>query len=145
MNQVVNGTKVWLSLYKASRAVEQHARAHVESLGMCLSDFAVLEALLHKGKLPINTLGKKVLLTSGSITTAVDRLVKKELVQRKADPDDGRVALVDLTSQGRTLIEEAFQQHEVALERATAGLTQHQKEQVAVLLKKLGHYAEALK
>lgn len=34
----------------------------------------VLEALLHKGPLPVNALGEKVLLTSGSITTAVDRL-----------------------------------------------------------------------
>ena len=49
----------------------------LRELEMCGSDFAVLEALLHKGPLPINEIGKKVLLTSGSITVAVDRLESK--------------------------------------------------------------------
>ena len=39
-----------------------------------MSDFAVLEALLHKGAQPVNVIGKRVFLTSGSITTAIDRL-----------------------------------------------------------------------
>jgi DNA-binding MarR family transcriptional regulator len=55
------------------------------------SDFAVLEALLHKGPLPVNEIGKKVLLTSGSITVAVDRLETKGLVERRASGADRRV------------------------------------------------------
>ena len=39
--------------------------------------FRVLEALLHKGPLPVNTIGPKVHLTPGSISVAVDRLLEK--------------------------------------------------------------------
>jgi predicted transcriptional regulator len=47
----------------------------------------VLEVLLHKGPLPVNTIGPVVDLTAGSISIAVDRLVEKGLVSR--DPLDG--------------------------------------------------------
>jgi len=64
---------------------------------MCGSDFAVLEALLHKGPLPVNEIGKKVLLTSGSITVAVDRLETKGLVERRAHGTDRQARMVHLT------------------------------------------------
>jgi MarR family 2-MHQ and catechol resistance regulon transcriptional repressor len=64
---------VWLVLWKAARAVEQNAVNSVSRLDLGLSDFAVLEVLFHKGPQPVNVIGKRVLLTSGSITTAIDR------------------------------------------------------------------------
>ena len=76
---------LWLVLWKASRAVEAHAFKSIASQPICGSDFAVLEALLHKGPLPVNTIGRKVGLTSGSITAAVDRLEAQELLERRAD------------------------------------------------------------
>ena len=74
-----SGVHVFLVLWKAARAVESYAEKSITDLEMCGSDFAVLEALLHKGPLPVNEIGKKILLTSGSITVAVDRLEKKGL------------------------------------------------------------------
>ncbi len=68
---------VLLVLWKAARAVESYAEKSITDLEMCGSDFAVLEALLHKGPLPVNEIGKKILLTSGSITVAIDRLEKR--------------------------------------------------------------------
>src|SRR5688572_33256541 len=85
-----SGVHVFLVLWKAARAVEVYAENSVSQLEMCGSDFAVLEALLHKGPLPVNEIGKKVLLTSGSITTAVDRLEDKKLVERRAHGTDRR-------------------------------------------------------
>src|SRR5207249_10407123 len=72
-----SGVHVFLVLWKAARAAEAFAEKSISELEMCGSDFAVLEALLHKGPLPVNEIGKKVLLTSGSITVAVDRLETK--------------------------------------------------------------------
>src|SRR6185503_19707190 len=83
-----SGVHVFLVLWKAARAVETYAVNSVSELQMCGSDFGVLEALLHKGPLPINEIGKKVLLTSGSITVAVDRLESKGLVERRASGTD---------------------------------------------------------
>src|SRR2546426_7040009 len=96
-----SGTHLWLVLMKAHRALEGVATRSIETLGVCLSDFAVLEILLHKGPQPVNEIGRRVALTSGSITTAVDRLEAKGLVTREAHPDDRRARVVRLTARGR--------------------------------------------
>jgi MarR family 2-MHQ and catechol resistance regulon transcriptional repressor len=106
---------------------------------MCGSDFAVLEALLHKGPLPVNEIGKKVLLTSGSITVAVDRLETKGLVERRASGTDRRARIVHLTKEGRKLITRAFAEHAADMERlASASLTRAERETLIRLLKKFG-------
>lgn len=138
-----SGVHIWLVLFRATRSVEGHALRNIESLGLCYSDFAVLEVLLHKGPMPINTLGRKVLLASGSMTPAVDRLERRGLVRRKDDPVDRRVRVVELTPPGEELIREAFAAHEDAMERAVSALTAAERATVVRLLKKLGKGAEA--
>ena len=133
-----SGIHLWLVLWKAYEAVRAHAVEHIRSLGLGFSDFAVLELLLHKGPTPVNTIGIKVHLTSGSITAAVDRLERKNLVIRCNDEGDRRARVVHLTPSGRELIECAFRDHVRALERATAGLTPEEQRQAVFLLKKLG-------
>ena len=73
---------VWLVMMKAMRALTRYAASGIEETGLGLSDFGVLEALLHKGPLPVNTIGPIVDLTPGSISIAVDRLFEKGLVSR---------------------------------------------------------------
>ena len=109
---------------------------------MCHSDFAVLEALLHKGPLPVNTIGRKVLLTSGSITTAVDRLERQQLVKRRAHPTDRRARVVHLTPAGRRLISRVFSDHQRDMDRAVSPLSPAERRTLVQLLKKLGLAAE---
>ena len=134
---------VWLVLWKAARAIEQNAMKSVSGLGLGLSDFAVLEALLHTGAQPVNTLGKKVLLTSGSITTAIDRLESRNLVSRTAHRTDKRARIVLLTDDGRRIIEDAFRRHQRDMEEVMAVLTADERLQLIALLKKVGLYAAA--
>src|SRR2546422_8941543 len=96
-----SGVHVFLVLWKAARALQAYAERSVSELEMCGSDFAVLEALLHKGPLPVNEIGKRVLLTSGSITVAVDRLETKGLVERRASGTDRRARVSCLRREGR--------------------------------------------
>ena len=76
----------WLVMMKAMRALMRYAATGIEETELGLSDFGVLEALLHKGPLPVNTIGPIVDLTPGSISIAVDRLVEKGLVSRVEAP-----------------------------------------------------------
>lgn len=137
-----SGIHLWLLLWKASRAVETRARASIQAEGLCISDFSVLEALLHKGPLPVNTLGRKVLLTSGSITTAVDRLEQRGWVERHAAAADRRARLVGLTAEGTRFIRQQFVQHARDMERVFTGLDARQRRALASLLRKLGQAAE---
>ena len=133
-----SGIHLWLVLWKAYESVRRHADRHIQSLGLGFSDFAVLEALLHKGPTPVNRIGNMVHLTSGSITAAIDRLEAKSLVQRCSHASDRRARMVHLTESGRRLIECAFANHAEALEKATRGLTPQERGQAVLLLKKLG-------
>ncbi len=130
--------KLWLVLAKCYKSMAEYSRRQVEGSGLGLSDFEVLEALLHKGPLAISSIGAKVLLTSGSMTAAVNRLADKDLVRRIADQKDRRVQRVDLTKAGRKLIASTFRKHQAALKTAVAVLTEREREQMAILLKKLG-------
>jgi MarR family 2-MHQ and catechol resistance regulon transcriptional repressor len=86
---------------------------------------SALEVLLHKGPLPVNTIGPKVWLTPGSISVAVDRLEKKALVKRK-NTDDRRVRLVKLHAKGRAFIIKTFREHATAMEEAAGVLSQEE-------------------
>jgi MarR family 2-MHQ and catechol resistance regulon transcriptional repressor len=137
-----SGVHVWLVLWKAAQAVEAYAKKSIEHSQLCGSDFAVLEALLHKGPLPVNEIGRKVLLTSGSITAAVDRLEAKGLVERRASGTDRRARIVHLTKEGRKLITRAYAGHAADMERlSAASLTTQERRTLIRLLKKIGYEA----
>jgi MarR family transcriptional regulator, 2-MHQ and catechol-resistance regulon repressor len=137
-----SGVHVFLVLWKAARAVEGYAGDSISQMEMCGSDFAVLEALLHKGPLPVNEIGRKVLLTSGSITVAVDRLEKRGLVERRAHGTDRRARIVHLTREGKKLITRIYADHAADMERlASTSLTAAERKTLISLLKKIGFEA----
>jgi MarR family transcriptional regulator, 2-MHQ and catechol-resistance regulon repressor len=140
--QDTSGVHVWLVLMKAYRALAARAEEslNLSETGLGDSDFRVLEALLSKGPLPVNTIGPKVWLTPGSISVAVDRLEQKKLVKRRTT-DDRRVRLVELTAKGRELVAKTFERHAAAMEKATT-LSKEERLNLLDLLKKLGKGAE---
>jgi MarR family 2-MHQ and catechol resistance regulon transcriptional repressor len=145
MNRGIQGADhVWLVMMKAMRALTRYAAAGIEETGLGLSDFGVLEALLHKGPLPVNTIGPIVDLTAGSISIAVDRLVKKGLVSRVESAEDRRVRTVALTSRGRDLIGSAFRKHSGQMKRVFSELSPEELRSLEVALKKVGKRAAAL-
>jgi MarR family 2-MHQ and catechol resistance regulon transcriptional repressor len=140
-----SGAHLFLLLWKASRAVMAYDQASIGRLGFAsLTDFAVLELLLHKGALPVSAIGQRVLLTSGSITTAVQRLEKKGYLRREGSLDDARVVLVHLTDVGRSLIESTFDTHAGELDLLFADLDADQRADFAELMRQVGRRAESL-
>jgi len=129
--------EVFLVLWNAYRTVLAKADQSRRSLGLGQSDFRVLAALLHEGPLPVNVIGEKVKLTTGSITTAVDRIEAKWLVARKNHPDDRRIRLVELTAKGRRLIERAYSRHSMEMEKAVSVLSREERDILVELLRRL--------
>jgi MarR family transcriptional regulator, 2-MHQ and catechol-resistance regulon repressor len=139
-----SGVHLWLVLMKAYRALSRHAIKSIEPSGLGQSDFAVLEILLSKGPQKVNDIGRRVDLTSGSITTAIDRLEARGLVAREHDEVDRRARVVRLTPGGRAHISGVFAKHAAALEAASSGLTKAERASLIALLKKLGIAAEGI-
>ena len=134
----VSGTHLWLVLMKAHRALQRVATRSIESSEWGLSDFAVMEMLLHKGPQPVNEIGRRIELTSGAITTAVDRLESLDLVTREAHPSDRRARIVGLTAAGREQATKIFAAHKAAMDSAASGLPKTERAALIELLKRLG-------
>ena len=127
---------------KAHGTLKRHATQSIQALDMCLSDFAILEALLHKGPQPVSELGRRIDLTSGAMTTAIDRLEERRLVTRVDHATDRRTWVIHLTPEGERLITRVFAGHEAAMERAMRGLSKGERATLTDLLRRLGTAAE---
>ena len=139
-----SGVHIFLVLMKAFRSVAGYASKTRLDTELGDSDFRVLEVLLHKGCMPVNTIGPKVFLTPGSISVAVDRLFEKGLVTRVDSETDRRVRVVDLTPEGRRLIKRVFTAHAKQMEELASVLSASERIQLIEILKKLGKHAAQL-
>jgi MarR family 2-MHQ and catechol resistance regulon transcriptional repressor len=137
----IEAIKLWTVLARCHRALSDHANRSIAGTNLCMSDFTALEALLHKGPLTIGQIQEKVLLTSGSMTAAIDRLEKRGDVTREPVEADRRSRLVRLTAPGRKLIRSAFRRHAQDMEAAFSVLNDEEREQLYGLSKKLGLFA----
>jgi MarR family 2-MHQ and catechol resistance regulon transcriptional repressor len=137
----VSGTHLWLVLMKAHRALQRLATRSIESSEWGLSDFVVMEMLLHKGPQLVNEIGRRIELTSGAITTAVDRLESLGLVTREAHPSDRRARIVQLTAAGKEQAAKMFKVHRAVMDSVATGLSKTERATLIELLRKLGTWA----
>jgi MarR family 2-MHQ and catechol resistance regulon transcriptional repressor len=129
---------------KAFHAAAKYLYAGLAETGIDETDFRILEVLLNKGPLPVNTIGPKVNLTPGSISTAVDRLVDRELVSRVESAEDRRIRVVSLTAKGKELIAPIFRKHTAEIKNIFANASPKELRSLEATLKKIGKRAESL-
>jgi MarR family 2-MHQ and catechol resistance regulon transcriptional repressor len=136
--------KLWIVLSRATAAVQAHVEADIARHGLTPAEFGVLEALYHKGPLLLGDVQRRTLISSGGTTFLVDRLEKRQLVERRLCATDRRARYAALTEQGRALMAEIFPAHAEAVRRAVAGLGLADQRQATELLRVLGHESAAL-
>ncbi|WP_163528446.1 MarR family winged helix-turn-helix transcriptional regulator [Halobacillus ihumii] len=137
--------KLFVVLAKAQRAIADLVKDDIQSYGLNTTEFGVLELLYHEGDQPLQKIGEKILLASGSITYVVDKLEKKEYLKRVPCPNDRRITYAAITSKGKELLHGIFPDHWKQIEMITGGLSEDEKLQAIDLLKKLGKYADQQK
>lgn len=137
----VTAARLWLVLARAHGSIVAYIESALAAQGLGLSDFMVLEVLLHKGPLTISAIGEKVLLASASMTSAIDRLEKRGLAVRRSCDKDRRIRYVDLTPAGRKLIGTIYAEHEKDLDFITEGLSAEERGTLYDGLKKMGFAA----
>jgi MarR family 2-MHQ and catechol resistance regulon transcriptional repressor len=137
-NSELSAAKLWIVLARCHRELAILVERSIAHLGLCLSDFMVLEALLHKGPLTISKIQAKVLLASGSMTAAVDRVESMGLVIRTVTARDRRARVLELTPKGRRTIDRAFAKHAQHLEQYMSVLDAEEKLCLYSGLKHLG-------
>ncbi|KLV25783.1 MarR family transcriptional regulator [Niallia circulans] len=130
--------KLYIVLSRAYRAINENVNKAITANGLNPTEFAVLELLYHKGDQPLQQIGGKILLASGSITYVVDKLEEKGYLVRVACPTDRRVTFAQITNNGKELIENIFPNHEQRIHEIMSELTTEEKDTAIELIKRLG-------
>lgn len=130
--------KLFIVLSRTYKAINEHVNRAIQSSGLNPTEFAVLELLYHKGDQPLQQIGGKILLASGSITYVVDKLEQKGLLNRIACPKDRRVTYAQISEEGKALIEAIFPEHAKRIDKLMSSLTETEKSEAIALLKKVG-------
>lgn len=138
----ITAPRLWLVMARAYRAMGSYIEGSFAAQGIGLSDFMVLEVLLHKGPQTISSIGDKVLLASASMTSAIDRLESQSLARRRSSDSDRRIRLVELTDEGRKFIVEIYGRHEKDLEFIASELSNEERRALYEGLKKIGLAAQ---
>lgn len=128
----------FIKLMRASESVNIRLNRHLSEAELTVSQFGVMEALLHLGPLNQKSLGEKLLKSGGNITLVIDNLEKCGHVKRRRDPDDRRAMLVSLTEEGESFIRDFFPRHLERIMEEFSVLSAGEKEELARICKKLG-------
>lgn len=131
-------------MLRATHNLEELLRMDIASYGLNPTEFGTLEFLYHRGEQPMNSICEKLLMANSSITYVIDKLVEKELVKRVVSTFDKRSNLVDLTDQGRYLLDAIFPKHQKTIEDVFNVLNDGELEILKDLLKKIGFHTKEL-
>ncbi|WP_042356425.1 MarR family winged helix-turn-helix transcriptional regulator [Bacillus rubiinfantis] len=137
-DSIATSLKLFIVLSRAYKAINEHVNKVIQANGLNPTEFAVLELLYHKGDQPLQQIGAKILLASGSITYVVDKLEQKGLLNRIACPKDRRVIYAHISEDGEKLIQEIFPEHAKQIDKLMSSLSDAEKIEAIELLKKLG-------
>lgn len=130
--------KLFIVLSRASKVILEESHKLIEQYGLNPTEFGVLELLHHRGRQPIQKIGQKILLRSGSMTYVVNRLEEKGFLQRIFCEEDKRVTYISITDEGVKLVESIFPEHAKKIEELMAGLTIEEQDEAIHLVRKLG-------
>lgn len=138
----IRALNAFIKLVRAADSVSSRVEAHLDSIHLTVSQFGVMEALLHLGPMHQKDLGKKILKSSGNITMVVDNLEKRGLAERLRDEQDRRHYFVRLTEKGKALIKPFFARHAARVVSEMSALTRAEQEELGRLCKKVGLKAD---
>lgn len=136
--QEVRTLNTFIKLMRSTESMNNRLNAHLSENNLTVSQFGVLEALLHVGCLNQRELGAKLLKSGGNITMVIDNLEKRGYVKRETDPNDRRAMRIHLTNEGETFIKGFFPRHLEKIVAEFSILSPEELETLGALAKKVG-------
>lgn len=130
--------KILIGMYRAVNKIDGRTIKIVKQYGLSLGQFAVLEALYHKGDMTVGQVQEKILSTSGTIPVIIKNLEKSGYVTHRADECDKRKCILHITDKGACLIKQVFPENKEMIINSFNNLSDNEKDELLRLLKKLG-------
>jgi MarR family transcriptional regulator, 2-MHQ and catechol-resistance regulon repressor len=136
--QEILALDTFIKLTRVNNSLMNRLAAYEALRDLTLSQFGVLETLLHLGSLSQSDICDKLLKSGGNITLVIDNLEKHGLVRRDPARHDRRISIVSLTPTGESLIKEVFPQQVKAIVEEFSALSAEEQVELGRLCKKLG-------
>ena len=140
--------KDWREMFRLRRTIVRAEQALSEidrsilPKGLCESDLSILERLARKGACPVNALARQVGLTSGSMTSAVQRLHRRGLVETRRDLEDKRVVWVSVTPEAEEIVKRFSESRGEVLEQVFHKWSERERSVLMNLLRRVRKDAE---
>jgi MarR family 2-MHQ and catechol resistance regulon transcriptional repressor len=134
----INSLNLYIKLLRASDSLRGRLNLLILKKGLSESQFNMLDALFHLGPMPQKELGKKLFKSGGNITMVVDNLEKRNLVKRDRSENDRRIFIINITRQGKNVIEKLFPKILSALVDEIGILNEDEQSNLQKACKKLG-------
>lgn len=130
--------KILIGLHRAVNYIDQQTAKICAGKKLSLGQFAVLEALYHKGDLCVGQVQEKILSTSGTIAVIVSNLEARGYICREQDSRDKRKFILRLTNAGREVIAEIYPENEAKIISIMQFWTLEEQKSMAAMLKRFG-------
>ncbi|QOK29389.1 MarR family transcriptional regulator [Cytobacillus oceanisediminis] len=127
----------FLILMQTSKSIHECIKDSITNYSLSMTEFSVLEALYHNDMQTIHEIGKRILITSGSMTYVIDKLVEKGYAKRIACPNDRRAIHIGLTDKGNKLLEEIMPKHQQRVNTLFEELNSDELDDLINLLEKV--------
>jgi MarR family transcriptional regulator, 2-MHQ and catechol-resistance regulon repressor len=124
-------------LARTYQAFSAYSEAHVRQFNLTPAQFDVIATLGNTKGLCMGDIGDKTLITKGTLTGVIDRLIQKDLVYRDVPSENRRSVIVKLTAQGKAVFEDVFPAHIAQLQACFDKMDPTELELLAVLLNRL--------
>ncbi|MGT2743583.1 MarR family winged helix-turn-helix transcriptional regulator [Streptococcus plurextorum] len=131
-----NAVKAMVVLRKAFRTIDTKASESFREFDLTPAQFGVLDVLYAKGRMKVGDLIESTLATSGNMTVVIKNMEKKGWVTRQVCQSDGRAFWIELTADGRQVIENALPVHIEKVEEIFSVLSDEEQVLLINLLKK---------
>jgi len=126
------------------RSHQRHVANFEKGLGaldLTPTQFAALAKIGERGEVSQNLLGRQTAMDPATIQGVIQRLMARNLIERRADPSDRRATLLRLTAAGLALAKDAIVKVEEVAQTTLAPLNARERADLALLLQKLSGLA----
>jgi DNA-binding MarR family transcriptional regulator len=124
-------------LLLALMTIGRRLRSRVRASELDPSSVFVLHHVAEKAPLRLSELARCIRLDSSTVSRQVKNLEDLGYLERSGDPDDRRASRLRLTDQGRAVLEEAMRARAALVDRATAGWSVQDRDQLTKLMTRL--------
>ena len=135
--KLIVGVLIWLRLGRITHKIGRRLSAHLEHYDLTPAQFDVLAQLQAAPGISQQMLADRLFVTKGNIVGLLDRLERRALVRRQADPEDGRAHVLVLTERGITLAAQVVPEHEALVAECLALITSEDQYTLHRLLRTL--------